>query len=94
MDILKVLLNFLLGENAQQFAPIVDSLKENSFDLVKTLSALDINAVAPIVKSFLSQKENPSPVYQTNDGVSEIKKIADEEIVATLNRYFSSEFNI
>ena len=91
MEILQFLLSLLSGnENFKRFQPIFNLLKENSFDIKKVLAHLDINALAPILKDFMSFAKNP--VENKNNfqsfGLTPIAKIADKDIVYTLNQYF------
>ena len=97
MEIIKALLSFILGDKAETLSPILDGLKENSFDLVKFLSSLDLEKVAPIVNEFFGKNNSATPdisdSFSTSDKLSAIEKIADEKIVATLNEYFESGVN-
>lgn len=67
-------------------------LKENEFDIKKTLSSLSPEKIAPIMKSVFSSPENiktGSPIYDEPEGLSPIKNVADTNITETLNRYFN-----
>jgi hypothetical protein len=91
MEILQFLLSLLSGnENFKRFQPIFNLLKENSFDIKKVLAHLDINALAPILKDFMNFSTN-NATNQSNAqsvGLNPIAKIADKDIVYTLNQYF------
>lgn len=89
MEILQFLLSFFLSEyGGGKFAPVFELLKENSFDIGKTLKSLDPKTVAPIVKDIFSSAQNKSPtVHVGSFGLSPVKNIADKEIVYTLNKY-------
>ncbi len=92
MEILQNLLSFFLNEyNGGKYKPIFDLLRNNSFDIKKTLSNLNLDAVAPLIKEFM-QQNNTRPVQNTERdyGLNPIAKIADKDIVYTLNQYFYS----
>ncbi len=90
MDLLQILSEFL-GKNtgAGAWKPVFDLLKENSFDIRRTLSSLTPEKAAPIIKAFLSSRPEPgknsgaAPAY----GTAPISNIADKDIVYALNRY-------
>ena len=96
MEIIKFLLSFFLEEyGGEKLAPVINALKENSFDIKKTLKNLDPEVAAPILKDLLGGglKEmfnggdkgfNAGKTY----GLEPISEIADKEIVYTLNKYF------
>ena len=73
-------------------------LKENDFDIKKTLSGLSPEKIAPIVKpivngvfshgGFNQDNEKGSQNISEPNGLIPIKDIADENIVNTLNGYF------
>lgn len=91
MEILQSLLSFLLNEYGDgNFKPIFNLLKENSFDITKVLKNLKPETITPIIKEFLS-KNNKSPTQTVGQGfgLNPIAKIADKEIVYTLNKFFS-----
>ena len=94
MEIIKALLSFILGDKAESLSPILDGLKENSFDLVKFLGNLDLEKIAPVIKEFLGTENSSAPNFDAGfppqNKLSAIEKIADEKIVATLNEYFES----
>ncbi len=92
MEILQFLLSFFLKEYGGAFnniVPIIESLRENSFDLKKTLSSLNPEVLEPILKTFASGfggiKNNDG--YPKDNRLSPIINIADKEIVYALNRY-------
>ena len=95
MDILSVLKNLLSETDARSFAPVIDLLRKNSFDVKKTIDALTPETLTPILRSFLSSYRETHG--KTDDftarpvGVTAIANIADKEIVYCLNRYLSSE---
>lgn len=94
MDIMNMLKNLVLGANAQEFAPVINLLRENSFDIKRTLNALSPETLAPILKTLFlntagSGKEQNG--FPENVGVAAIANVADKEIVYSLNRYLSSE---
>ena len=93
MDVLFNLLSILFGEKDNGLEKIFGALKSNSFDLLKTLSSLDLSALLPIIESLFKSESSAATGFNfaksyNADELSAIKKIADEEIVATLNGYF------
>lgn len=89
MEILQFLLSFFLSEyGGGKYAPVFELLKENSFDIGKTLKNLDPKKVAPIVKDIFSSAQKNSPTESVGHfGLSPVKNIADKEIVFALNKY-------
>lgn len=93
MDITETLKNFLSGGNAQAIIPIINLLRENSFDVKKTLGSLTPEILSPIVENFFKNddtKESVNPARNAAQGVAPIANIADKEIVYALNRYVSA----
>lgn len=92
MEILQFLLNFFLEEYGDKsFAPIFESLKNNSFDIASTLKNLNPETLTPILKTFMNFGKNKAP--NTNlgaQGLNPIINFADEKIVRSLNKYFSA----
>ena len=92
MEILQNLLSFFLNEyNGGKFKPLFDLLKNNSFDIKKAISNLNLDAIAPLIQEFM-QKNNPTQTQSVGRdyGLNPIAKIADKDIVYTLNQYFYS----
>lgn len=91
MEILQFLLSFFMEEyGGGKFLPIFNALKENSFDLKKTLKNLTPETAAPFLKDVFSgmKKESPSNGSCAGYGLTPISEVADIEIVKTLNKYF------
>ncbi len=91
--ILQFLLNFFLTEYKNgEFKPLYELLEQNSFDLKKCLQNANPETLAPIFKSFMQKfnKQKDTPTEFPCEGVSPIKSFADNEIVSSLNEYFSS----
>ena len=67
-----------------------EQLKNNNFDLRKTLSNLNLQEIAPIIKEFIENnlKNRPAENLRSEVGLSPIINVADNEIVQTLNKYF------
>ncbi len=97
MEILKLILSWFVKEkNLEGFAPIIELLSKNSFDVSKTLKNLNLDTIAPIIKSFMERAtkgQNTTPTENSVGGeivgLNPIAKIADKEIVYTLNRYYA-----
>ena len=91
MEILQFLLSFFLNEyGGGSLKPILELFKENSFDIKRVLQNLKPETVAPIIKDFMSKNNNKSPTETVGHacGLNPIAKIADKEIVYTLNKFF------
>lgn len=91
MEILQFLLSFFLNEyGGGKFAPILNLLKENSFDIKKVMANLNPETVAPIIKDFMNsaKKESPEAYSGHSEGLSPIAGIADKDVIYTLNKYF------
>ena len=59
MDILQLILSFLSKEQSfGKYQKIFDLLKENSFDIPKTIKNADLTSLAPVFMDFLSQNKN------------------------------------
>ena len=92
MDIMNLLKNFLSNGNAQALLPVLNLLRENSFDIKRTLNSLTPETLAPIIQSFApisNPREKPDNAYF--NGVAPIANVADKEIVYALNRYVNAE---
>ena len=89
MDIVNLLKNFLSNDNAQAILPLINLLKNNSFDLKRTLNALTPETLSKILETFLKNGANTQKSYTApkTNGVAPIANIADSEIVYALNRY-------
>ncbi len=92
MEILQNLLSFFLNEyNGGKFKPIFDLLKNNSFDIKKALGNLNLEAIAPLIQEFMKNNNSRQTQSVCRDyGLNPIAKIADKDIVYTLNQYFYS----
>ena len=89
MDILQLILSFLSKEQSfGKYQKIFDLLKENSFDIPKTIKNADLTSLAPVFMDFLSQNKN-SPEVQESYGVKPIENLADQVIVERINNYLS-----
>lgn len=91
MELLQFLLSFFVEEyGGGKFKPVFDLLKNNSYDLKKTISELKPETVAPIIQAFSSLKNasvKPAPVSEV--GLSPLNGVADAKILESLNAYFS-----
>ena len=92
MEILQFLISFFAKEyGLDKFAPILNCLKENSYDLKKTLLSLKPEVVAPILQSLFSNANKTNPRNDNGGyGLQPITWIADMQIVDCLNGYFTS----
>ena len=93
MEILRFFLTFLLKEYGGELKPVIDAFSQNNFDLKKVLNNLDVEKLAPIIKSFFEKgaKTRPTNVGRDYYGLTPISGIADKDIIYTLNKYFYSD---
>ncbi len=97
MQILELLLSFFLNNpKLKGFAPLIELLSKNSFDVGKTLKNLNLDAIAPVIKAFMEnaqqsgQKETPADFSVGESfGLNPIANLADKQIVYNLNKYFA-----
>ena len=92
MDILNLIKIFLSNENAQKILPIINLLRDNSFDLKKTFAALSPDTLSPILETFIKNGANNQDFYAETpqNGVTPIANVADSEIVYALNKYLNA----
>lgn len=92
MEILRFLLSFLLKEvDIEKITPLLETLKNNGFDLRKTLSNLNLETLAPLIGAFFqasAQKNRPTYNAERDFHLSPIAGFADKDIIYTLNKYF------
>lgn len=90
MEILQILLSLLAkAESAGQLEPLVNLFKENEFDFKKVIKNLKPETILPLLGGFLNgQKNSPTEKVGRGEGLNPIAKIADKEIIYTLERYF------
>ena len=92
MDIVDVLKNLIPNINAGGLVPIINLLRENSFDLKRTAQTLTPEKLAPIIESFSINAAKSAAKTNTHaNGLAPIANVADKEIIYTLNRYLSTE---
>ena len=94
MDILTWLKNLSQSGELQTLLPVLNLLRENSFDLKRTLNNLTPETLMPIISALSQSKGENQPTASftaENVGVTPIANVADKEIVYVLNRYLSSE---
>ncbi len=91
MEILQFLISFFLKEyGGDKILPVFECLKQNSFDLKKTLQNLNPEILAPILQSFMEKRQNNNPRSENGGfGLEPINSVADKKIVGCLNGYFS-----
>ncbi|MCQ2387105.1 MAG: hypothetical protein MJ066_01485 [Clostridia bacterium] len=93
MDIYKIISDLLLNEkNKSVITPLFELLKENSFDIKKTISNITPDKILPFVEQIISNGEkNPlSEDSGTFYKLEPINNFADKDIVNTLNNYLDS----
>ena len=91
MDLLQ-LLTTLFGNDAflSKFSPIIEHLRQNSFDIKRALASLNPEMLQPIVQEFMqSIKNRPAQSAERANGLKPISNIADKDIIFVLNKYLS-----
>lgn len=95
MEILQFLLSYFLNNsNLDALNPIIETLKQNDFDVKKVISSLNPQTIIPILNSFmqsLGQNKNPSPSFCEEEGLVPLNDFADIQIIDCLNSYFSRD---
>ena len=96
MDIIRLLKNLLSNESVEALVPILELLRENSFDLKRTLNAVTPEKLAPVLEKLFQSginsgvnNYNSNPTFNAG-GVTPIANLADSEIVYALNRYIGA----
>ena len=92
MEILQFLLSFLLeSKYGEKLKPLINLFQNNSFDLKSVLNNINLEAIAPLLKEFMSTMNNNGPTETVGpiDGLNPIANIADKDIVFALNKYLS-----
>ena len=89
MEILQFLL-FLFKDNAliKNLMPIFELLKANNFDLMSTLSQIDIEKLQPLIQELSTFFQSKSPASSTglDNALSPILDLADKDIIFALNK--------
>ncbi len=91
MDLLQFILSLLGNDKIiNLFSPIIERLRQNSFDFKKTLASLDPETLKPIIEEFMQSINNrPAQSAERTNGLKPISNIADKDIVYVLNKYLS-----
>ena len=91
MDLLQFILSLLGNDKIiNLFAPIIELLKQNSFDIKKVLASLDPEMLKPIVQEFMNNINNrPAQSAERTNGLKPISNLADKDIIFALNRYLA-----
>lgn len=93
MEILRFLISFFLKEyGGEKFAPLLNELSKNNFDLKSLLNNVNLESLAPLLSAFMKNttKNRPTESAERNYSLAPIAGIADKDIVYTLNKYFYS----
>lgn len=93
---IETIIKMLLGEeNSKLLLPILKNLKENDFDILKTLKSADFLDILPSILNVVYDLiNNPRRTASTFTKAQNIKdfdlaKVAGEEIAERLNAYFN-----
>ena len=91
MDLLQFFSSLLSDQRFMGvFAPIVELLKQNSFDIKKVLASLEPEMLKPIVQEFMKNINNrPAQSAERISGLKPISNIADKDVIFALNKYLS-----
>ena len=93
MDIIGLLKNLLSNESVEALVPIIELLRENSFDLKRTLNAVTPEKLAPVIEKLFIKNAGNGTNFNAEfntGGVTTVANIADSEIVYALNRYIGA----
>ena len=93
MDIIRLLKNLLSNESVEALVPILELLRDNGFDLKRTINNISPEKLAPVIeKLFLKNTYggNGFTAEAKTGGVTPIAQVADSEIVYALNRYIGA----
>ena len=86
MDLLQ-LLTSLFGDDKfmGKLSPIIEHLRQNSFDIKKALASLNPEMLKPIIEEFMKNINNrPANYAERIDGLKPISNIADKDIIFVL----------
>lgn len=92
MDLLQFLISFFTKEfGEEKLAPILNAIKDNSFNLSALLNPEFLSIIMPLLSEFFIKQNNTPTAFSVGDEyrLSPISRIADENIIYQLNRYFS-----
>ena len=93
MEILDIIKNLASNGGLSALIPVINALKDNSFDLQKTLNNIAPETLAKLGGELIKSAESSQTFNEVKkNGVSPIANIADKDIVYTLNRYISAEY--
>ncbi|MBE7081317.1 MAG: hypothetical protein E7372_02015 [Clostridiales bacterium] len=91
MDLLQFITSLLGNDNmVKLLSPIIELLRQNSFDIKKVLASLDPEMLKPIIEEFMKSINNrPAQSAERTNGLQPISNIADRDIVFALNKYLA-----
>ena len=91
MDLLQFITSLLGNDKmVKLLSPIIELLRQNSFDIKKVLASLDPEMLKPIIEEFIKNINNrPAQSAERIDGMQPISNIADRDIVFALNKYLA-----
>ena len=91
MDLLQFIYSLLIDDQmVKAFSPIIELLRQNSFDIKKALASINPEMLKPIIQEFVKNINNrPAQSAERIDGLKPISNIADKDIVFALNKYLS-----
>lgn len=91
MEILQFIISFLDEEFNLNLSPLINSVKENGFDIKSIISSLSPETIESILSAVGGFFKNQNPTNSSGDNyLSPISGIADEFTVSSLNGYFLS----
>ena len=75
----------------KSISPIIELLRQNSFDIKKVLASIDPEMLKPIIEEFIKNINiRPAQSAERIDGLKPISNIADKDIIFVLNKYLSA----
>ena len=93
MEISDIIKNLMSNNNLSALIPVINLLRDNSFDIKKTISGITPETLMKLGGELLKNSVIEPTFHETQKiGVSPIANIADKDIVYILNRYISAEY--
>ena len=90
MEIPDIIKKIISDNDIAALLPLFNVLRENSFDIKKTLSGIKPETLLKLSEKLLKKGAENSP-FKKDSGVSPIANVADKDIVFVLNRYINAE---
>jgi hypothetical protein len=90
MEILQFLISFLSNEFGIDLSPILNSIKNNGFDIKSILSEINPQTIEKVLGTLGNIFKNQNPTnFSGDNNLLPISSFADDITVSSLNEYFS-----